>query len=92
MKKLCSLALVGAAITLGGCGVSSDPQCTTQAKDTWMDENEFQNQLKNEGYTIDKFEVTDGQCYEIYGKDANGKNVEIYFNPVNGEVVKEEND
>lgn len=32
------------------------------------------------GYTIKEFKVS-GSCYEIYGKDARGNNVEIYFDP-----------
>jgi hypothetical protein len=32
--------------------------------------------------------VTDGNCYEIYGKNKQGQKVEVYFNPVDGKVVK----
>ena len=46
-------------------------------------------ELVDQGYTIDKFKVTDGNCYEIYGEDKGGVKVEIYFNPVDGEAVEE---
>lgn len=65
------------------------PKCTDQAKDTWQNEIEFQKKLVSEGYKIKKFKVTDGQCYEIYGWNKDGKKVEIYFNPVSGEIVKQ---
>jgi len=39
------------------------------------------------GYKINRF-LTTGSCYEIYGKNKEGKNIEIYFNPVDGSVVK----
>ena len=45
-------------------------------------------QIAEQGYQVAKFKVTDGNCYEIYGKDRDGKKVEIYFNPVDGSVVK----
>ena len=41
------------------------------------------------GHHIDVFKTTKGNCYEIYGKDSAGKNIEIYFNPVTGEVVED---
>lgn len=42
------------------------------------------------GYKIKKFKVTSGNCYEVYGWDKDGKKVEIYYNPITGEKVKEE--
>ena len=41
---------------------------------------------KKQGYEIRKFKEP-GTCYEIYGK-KDGKDVEVYFNPVDGSVVK----
>jgi hypothetical protein len=43
--------------------------------------------LLKDGYVIRQFKVS-GQCYEIYGKDARGNNVEIYFDPTDGRIVK----
>ena len=43
-----------------------------------------------QGYEINKFKITSGQCYEIYGKNQAGKKVEIYFDPVSGKIVKQE--
>ncbi len=66
------------------------PECTKEAKETWKDQKEFQKNLTEvEGYKIKVFKVTSGNCYEIYGWDKAGKKVEIYFNPVTGEKVKE---
>ena len=63
--------------------------CTSEPKSKWMKEKAFQEMLVKQGYTIDKFK-TPGTCYEIYGKNAKGQKVEIYFNPVNGDIVKSE--
>ena len=61
--------------------------CTEEPKDKWMSEEDFKKKVEAEGYTIKKFKQP-GTCYEIYGTDKAGKKVEIYFNPVDGSIVK----
>ncbi|MEX6504101.1 PepSY domain-containing protein [Pseudomonas zhanjiangensis] len=65
-------------------------ECTTADKATWQDQDDFQQELVLQGYEIRKFKVTGGNCYEIYGYDKDKRKVEIYFDPVSGEVVKHE--
>ena len=65
------------------------PQCTVEPKEKWRDATQFEAELAKE-YSIKKFKITTGNCYEIYAKDKTGANVEIYFNPVNGKIVKQE--
>ncbi len=62
--------------------------CTDQPKDKWMSEADFKKKVEAEGYKIRKFKQP-GTCYEIYGQNKDGKKVEIYFNPVDGSIVKE---
>lgn len=85
-------AIVILTMVLSGCGLRAGTQCTDAPQSEWMDQDVFQQQLTQQGYQIDRFLVTDGSCYEIYGKNNAGQNVEIYFNPVTGESVKEEID
>ena len=61
--------------------------CTDQPKEKWMSPEDFQKKAIADGYTIKKFK-TPGTCYEIYGTNKEGKKVEVYFNPVDGSVVK----
>lgn len=88
MKYLFTIIVL--AITLSGCGMKAGTQCTSAPKSEWQDQDLFQQNLLNQGYKIDKFVVTGGNCYEIYGLNKEGQKVEIYFNPVSGDVVKEE--
>ncbi len=81
---VCSAVSCFASIAVAG------PKCTEEAKDKWKNEAEFQKSLTDQGYKIKKFKVTSGNCYEIYGWDKDGKKVEIYFNPITGDKVKEE--
>tara|TARA_Y100001973_G_C5112590_1_gene288475 strand:- start:386 stop:667 length:282 start_codon:yes stop_codon:yes gene_type:complete len=86
------LAFTAAAIaTVAACSPTAEvTQCTSAPMSEWQDQAQFQQNLVSEGYQINEFKVTEGNCYEIYGTDADGNKVEIYFNPVNGEVVKRE--
>lgn len=65
------------------------PECTKAPSDQWMSEAAMKEKIAADGYTIAKFKKTSGNCYEIYGHDKLGKKVEIYFNPVNGSIVKQ---
>lgn len=65
------------------------PECTKAPKSEWMSESAMKQKIADEGYVVEKFKTTNGNCYEIYGKDKDGKKVEIYFNPIDGSIVKE---
>ena len=40
------------------------------------------------GYHDIKVFKTGGNCYEIYGRDAQGHKAEVYFNPDDGSIVE----
>lgn len=63
-------------------------ECTKEPTAKWQDQALFKKNLEAT-YKIKNFKVTKGNCYEIYGFNKEGKKVEIYFNPVTGEKVKE---
>lgn len=71
---------------LGGMA-HAKKSCTDQPKEKWMGEEDFKKKMEAEGYQIRKFKQP-GTCYEIYGTNKEGQTVEVYFNPVNAEVVK----
>ena len=75
---------------LAGCASEETTQCTTEPRSAWQDADAFQQNLIDQGYKINEFKVTEGSCYEIYGFDADETKVEIYFNPVDGSIVKRE--
>lgn len=79
--------ILTAFILLAGLSAQAKDSCTDQPKDKWMTEEAFKQKAEADGYKIRKFK-TPGSCYEIYGTDKNGKDVEIYFNPVDGRIVK----
>lgn len=86
-----AIAVIALASLTTACGMrSTGTECTNAPQTEWQNQDTFQQNLLDQGYKINKFVVTGGNCYEIYGFNKEGQKVEIYFNPVTGEVVKEE--
>lgn len=85
--KAVKLSLV--LLALSSSFAYAKKNCTDQSRDKWMSEDDFKKRVEADGYKIRKFKQP-GTCYEIYGTDKDGKKVEIYFNPVNAEIVKKE--
>lgn len=63
--------------------------CEPHPKEEWVQEDTLKQVLKEEGYSIKKFKV-EGNCYEIYGYNRQGKKVEIYFDTKTLAIVKAE--
>ncbi|MDO9203828.1 PepSY domain-containing protein [Methylotenera sp.] len=63
--------------------------CKVYPKEEWASEATLKQTLSEEGYIIKKFKV-DGNCYEIYGRNKQGKKVEIYFDTKTLAIVKAE--
>jgi hypothetical protein len=80
------LALVAAALPLAA---SAKADCKAYPKAEWMPQADAKAKIEAQGYTINKFKV-DGNCYEIYGKNKEGKKVEIYYDAKTLDVVKSE--
>jgi len=80
-----SLVLAGAVIV--PLAAQANPTCTTEPKEKWISEEAIKTRIAALGYQqIRSFKVTES-CYEIYGSDKDNKLVEVYFNPVTGEIV-----
>lgn len=83
MKNIVALvSLVFASYSLAG------PQCAEQKTDQWLSEDEMIAKLTDMGFTYDKFKISRGNCYEIYGHNSDGQKVEVYFDPISGDIVE----
>ncbi|MGF6780460.1 PepSY domain-containing protein [Paraburkholderia sp. GAS334] len=86
------LKIVALMCTLGFSGaVLADAKCAAHPKEEWIKESDARAKLEADGYKIKKFKV-DGNCYEIYGHNKEGKKVEIYYDTKTLDVVKSEID
>lgn len=63
------------------------PHCTTEPRSAWLSSDDMRSRAAAMGYAVDVFKTTSDGCYEIYGRDHTGKRVEVYFDPVNAEIV-----
>ncbi|MFZ4714952.1 MAG: PepSY domain-containing protein [Bacteriovoracaceae bacterium] len=66
----------------------AETECTKEPVSKWKNQESFKKELEAT-YKIKVFKVTKGNCFEIYGWNKANKKVEIYFNPVDGKIVKE---
>lgn len=83
MKLIAAFAVIAATPALA----FASPSCTTEPKSKWMSEDAMKAKIDALGYKVKTFEIT-GNCYDIYGKDKDGKRAEVYFNPVSGEIAQ----
>lgn len=81
--------MLGLALSLLAGSAIAEPQCTSESKDKWLGESDMKAKVMALGYKIKVFKVTKGNCYEVYGADAKGKRVEIYYHPITGKAVEE---
>lgn len=61
--------------------------CKAHPRNEWMKEAQARAKLEKEGYKIKSFKAS-GDCYELYGFDKQGGQVEIYFDAKTLAVVK----
>jgi len=66
---------------------SAEMKCTDASRETWMKSDEMKKKAEMMGYKIKKF-VTTEYCFNIQGTDSSGKKVDLFFNPVDGSLVK----
>jgi hypothetical protein len=83
------LALIAATASLSPVFAHAGAKCEAHPKSEWIKEDDAKARLEAQGYKIRKFKV-DGQCYEIYGWNKEGKKVEIYFDTKTLAIVKSE--
>lgn len=89
MKKLpIRLVALGVALCASGAAFAK-ADCKAYPKNEWMKEADAKARIESQGYKIARFKV-DGNCYEIYGTNKEGKKVEIYYDAKTLEPVKTE--
>ena len=88
MKPILLAAVLGAAASFAPAAFAK-ADCKAYPKAEWMKEPDARAKIEAQGYLIDKFKVS-GNCYEIYGKNKEGKKVEIYYDAKTLEPVKSE--
>lgn len=70
-------------------GAFAAAKCDKHPKNEWIPEADAKARIQSLGYKISKFKV-DGNCYEIYGFDKEGRKAEVYFDTKTLGIVKSE--
>ncbi len=78
---LAFVAMSGAAMAHGF------DDCTKEPKDKWKAQTEAEAAATAAGYTVTKSKI-EGSCFEVYAKDKDGKQVELFYNPVDLTLVQ----
>lgn len=89
-KRVCSRLWMTACLSLAlwaPQAALAAADCKPYPKEEWASEGTLKEALDAEGYTIKKFKI-DGNCYEMYGRNKEGKKVEIYFDMKTLAIVK----
>ena len=87
MKPLLKTALAAVALSLGTAATAA-PVCTTVPQAKWMSPATMKQRIAKMEYKSVKVFKVAGSCYEIYAQTKDGRRAEVYFNPVNGKVVR----
>ena len=74
------------ALAAGGAVAQHAEKCEPIPKAEWKPQAELERKLTNQGWKISRVKITNG-CYEVYGKNETGRNVELFFHPKTFELV-----
>lgn len=84
MSKL--LLSTAAVLMLAAPAIAEELKCNVPDQTTWMSQEDLTAMYVERGYEVKNIKIDKG-CYEIYGLDSNGGRIEIYVNPVTGELA-----
>lgn len=79
-----TVAVLGLAIT-AQAGSLGRP-CTSAPKEQWLSLQELQAKVEALGYRVQKAKLKNA-CGELYTLDKDGKRVELFVDPTNGQIV-----
>ena len=87
MKSVFKLAMLAAAVGFAPAALAG-PECTTKPQSEWLTQEQMKEIIAKMDFKDVKVFQISGSCYEIYAHTKDGRRAEIYFNPVNGEIVE----
>lgn len=90
-KFLITAATAAVALSIAAAAAAA-PKCTTEPKSKWLSEAQMKIKIAALGYSKIKVFQVSGSCYEIYAMNKAGKKAEVYFNPVTGAIVQNNED
>lgn len=90
MRKSLAILFVFASLGATGLARADDDDCVVPMAQ-WQPREAVQRVAAERGVTVRRIKIDDG-CYQINGRDASGREVEIKVNPQTLEVIEIEYD
>ncbi|WP_306045110.1 PepSY domain-containing protein [Nioella sp. MMSF_3534] len=81
---LTALALI--SVLPAGAALADDDDCRAP-RDRWQPREAAMQLAEQNGWSVREFEIDDG-CYEIEGRDAEGRAIEVSLDPESLEIVE----
>ena len=79
--------LLAAIFSFAASSAAFASETCSVPKAEWQPEQALRQKLETAGWKVSSIEIDDG-CFEVSGTDANGKQVENYFDPKSLEPVE----
>jgi len=77
------------AMAFSGSALAESPACGDPRDDSWMAEELILEKVQDMGYAIDTLGVSEGNCYEMTGKNTSGESIIAFLDPRTGDIVEE---
>ncbi len=90
MKKFLILTTTSIILAFAAPAMASDDANCGNTSGEWMSRDAARSMMVDKGFDVRRVKREDG-CYEIYAIDKTGARVEVYLNPVTGEIVRTKN-
>ncbi|PWJ20332.1 PepSY domain-containing protein [Jannaschia seohaensis] len=87
-KTLTAFAVI--ALLPTGAALADDDACIS-ARDQWQPLDAAVALAQEKGWTVSELEIEDG-CYEMEGRDGDGRKIEVKLDPATLQVVEMEYD
>ena len=90
MKKFLILTTTSLVLAFASPAMAGDDASCGNTSGEWMSRDAVKSVMADKGYDVRRVKREDS-CYEIYAIDKTGARVEVYLNPVSGEIVRIKN-
>lgn len=84
--KITLTALAAIAFLPAGAALADDDECSAP-RDRWQPRAAVMQLAEQNGWTVRDVETDDG-CYEIEGRDSNGRQIEVKLDPATLRVIE----
>jgi hypothetical protein len=88
MKTMLPILAVLATLALGGTALADDDDCIVPMAQ-WQPREAVQRMAAAQGWIVARIKIDDG-CYEIDGRDAEGREIEVKIDPGTLAIVEME--